>query len=748
MKFAVLFLTLFVIQNAYSQALVNNDPKDFKTLFRKAERSFQVQEYKDAIVTYNELIEIDPSNNNLHFLLGYSYLMAKSDPEFAVKHLRRATSSIRRIYREGAYHERNTPTLTYFLLGKAYQKNYQFDLAIESYEQYKGYLDLLAFAEIEYVNRHIQSCYLAKSMIKNPVSVNFVTLAPYTSENYACNHPVVSGNDSMLIFTIEEQEQSIIAAIFRQKDGWSSPIMLDFGWDMPGNFYPSSVSYDGKELYLVYKDIMISDIYVSRFTQNSWSDPEPLGREINSPYDETHASISFDGQSLYFTSNRKGGWGGSDIYVSHRNEDGSWMEPENLGFGINTYYNEETPFIAQNDSVLYYSSDGFQTMGGYDIYMARLDLDALFLEPLHLGYPISTPDDDLYFNPGWDGITNYYVRKAYKAENSTIYTIINGTREVVKESEKVVEHEIDDHYYFVNAILFDYNTYELNDSARNEMEYIYAMMYKNPTIEIELIGHTDDIGSKEFNLELSNNRAESVKEYLVGKGISEDRIQVVAMGEDDPVAINRYEDGSDAPGGRSLNRNVSIRLTNKVGDNIRMAEIFVPPSLVPVQDRVYTILLLETAQLLDTMPNEISGQPVSLIYTDESKMYVLGSYSRITDAHDYLDEVIDNGYPDAYVMEKRNFESAIRKRTHGDQMENLEFTIQVIALKNPVEVSYFSEIKEVRIFKGTDGFHRYAYGNYKGITEAQRALSELKKMRKYRNAFIRPLSFYENISSN
>ncbi|MCF8225220.1 MAG: OmpA family protein [Bacteroidales bacterium] len=747
MKFVFAFLTFIILQNADSNQVDSSDPKQFKQLFSNAEKSFQLKDYKNAILTYKELLEIDSSNNNLHFLLGYSYLMNRSGLDLTIKHLERSIPSVHRWYREGAYHERNVPALAYFLLGKAYHKNYQFDQAVEAFENYKSYLDFLSFAEIEYVNRHIRSVDLARGMVKHPLSVEFIPMAEHTDENFSCSHPVVSGKDSMMIFSIEKKDGNHIAMILRQTDGWTAPRVLGIGREMPGTFYPVSVSYDGSELYLVYKDALISDLYVSTFVGKDWSNPQKLGSGINSTYDETHASISSDGQDLYFTSNRRGGWGGLDIYVSHKNEEGAWMEPVNLGYGINTYYNENTPFITQNDSVLYYSSEGFHTIGGYDIYVTRVEQDVFFIEPQHLGYPISTPDDDLFFNPGWDEITSYYARKPEdKSLTSSIFTIINGTRDALVNSSMDVEQKIDEHYYFVNTILFEFDEFTLNENARKEIEHIFSMMHRNPDIEIELIGHTDDIGTSEYNLGLSKKRAQSVKNHLIEKGISEDRIGVLSSGEDDPLAINSYEDGTDAPLGRSLNRNVLIRINNEAGDNIRMAEIFVPPSLVPVQDKVYTVFLLESDQLLDTLPDEILGQPVSLIYTDSSKIYAMGNYNLITDAHEYLDKVIDNGYPEAYIIEKRNFENAIRKRTHGNQMENLQYTIQIMALKIWGEMSIFPELDSVRIFKGNDGFHRVVYGTFNSIDDAQRVLPKIKKMEKYNNAFIRPLSFYENIS--
>ncbi len=156
---------------------------------------------------------------------------------------------------------------------------------------------------------------------------------------------------------------------------------------------------------------------------------------------------------------------------------------------------------------------------------------------------------------------------------------------------------------------------------------------------------------------MSRKRAESVQKYLVQKGIAEERIKVLAMGEDDPIAINMHNDGSDAPEGRSLNRNVSIRIDNKDADRVEMREIFVPARLR------------------------------------------LG-----------------------------------------------KFTIQIMALKTPVELSYFNNIGSVRQFAGNDGFYRYVHGRYLTAKEAREELSDVKH-KGYDTAFIRPLTYYEGIAA-
>lgn len=729
----------------------SQDSRTIKRLFRDAEYYYLLEEYEEAIKYYQELVDVDPENSNAHYLLGHSYIEAGKELELAIPHLRIAVKDVTEDYREGSYKERKAPLLAWFMLGRAYHINEQFDRAIEAYQSYREKIDYMQFAEIEYVKRQIKSCELAKSMISNPQDIYFRELEEIKYRNFPVSHPVVSGNDSLLIFSIEKAEGNSVAMCTREGDKWSKPRVFDSELQVEGMFYPVSVSYEGDELFLVYRDYMTADLFVSNNDGRRWSPAKPLGKEINSRYLETHASISADGETLYFTSNRPDGWGGLDIYRSQRAEDGTWMEPENLGFGINTYYNEETPFISQNDSVLYFSSEGMKTMGGYDVFLTRIDEEGYFTIPKNLGYPISTTMDDLFYNPGWQGTRGYLAKRdGDESEPTQIYTVLKenpaGDREealaqTVVNTTSEETKRLSDYYYIMNNILFGYNEHTLDSEAIREAERIYAMMKQNPSVEIELTGHTDSRGSASYNRILSEKRAQSVKNYLVQRGIESERIILLAVGEKDPVAINKYEDGSDAPEGRLLNRNVSIRISNMEARQVRLAEVFVPKHLVPDNDRVYSVLLTESKQMIDTMPREILGQPVSLVSTDASMMYTLGKYDDRSQAQEALNMVLDNGFPNAYVTEKRDFEHTIRRRTMGDKAEKLQYTIQIIALRNPVDPSYFKDLN-VRQFVGRDGFHRYVFGVFESINEAIEVLP-LVKDRGYDSAFIKPLSHYE-----
>lgn len=754
----------------------------FRDLFRQAESYFINKEYHNALDVYKQLLHIDPLNSNIHFLTGYCHMKIRSSPDLQIIHFEKAVPEINEYYREGSHFETGAPPLVFFLLGKSYLRNYEFDKAIEAFNKYKSLQDKLSFAEIEYTNMFINASELAREMILDPRRVEFIPLAYTRMEGKSVSHPVVSGDGSVMVIRITGVEGIQTAMLQRMDSVWSDPVMIDDQLDMSGSYYPSSLSWDGRELYLVSTSGFNADIYTAAYDGAAWSDARSIGSPINTRYSETHASISADNQTLYFTSDRKDGWGGMDIYRSVRNERGRWSKPENLGSEINTYYQEETPFIMGNDSVIYFSSEGHETIGGFDVFTARRDKDGTFSNVRNLGFPISTPGDDLFFNPGWDSEKNYYARGRESNESSDgIYAVVwlpdedtvaltdqesflaaatppvslavTETEALSAEIPVKLTDPVDNdgsYYYITGRILFAFNTSALSEEARKEVSYVADMMNTYRDINIELIGNSDSKGSPAYNAILSEKRALSVKDFLVGKGVAGARIKVIAAGEHNPVAINTYADGTDAPKGRALNRNVSVRIDKLGQDRVRLAELFVPLHLVPEKDKVYSILLMETFDFNDTIPLFLYDRDITLILTGTSVMYTLDNYDTRSEAQEALEMVIDEGYRDAGVIENRRFEQVVEERsaeedgTSERKQGAAGFTIQIMALKNPVDITYFKQMEGVRVFKGVDGIYRYVYGNYSGVIEARDRLKEVRE-KGFKEAFIRPCDYYESI---
>lgn len=725
--------------------------KNAKAVFMEADYNYLMGDYQKAQALFENLLSADPGNCNLNFLCGNCCLKLSGTGNKAIGYLEKAVLVVSPSYKNSSYKERYAPTEAYLQLARAYHINGDFNEAIYTYEIYRDSTELKKLAEIEFVNSQIKSCEYATQMVASPMKVKFQNVLQDAGQEYSRTNPVVSGNDSMMIFVGNNTLNKAIMMISRQNEDWSKPYKINSQLGATGNFFPVSLSYDGTELYLVQQDYFDSEVYVSRYANRRWSRVEKLNKNINTKYYETHASVSRDGRSLFFTSDRKGGYGGLDIYQSDKDPDGSWGEAINLGPVINTIYNEESPFITKHDSKLYFSSEGHQTIGGFDIFFAERDLEDVWSSPENIGYPVNTTDDDLFYNPGWNDHCGYYawgiqeralrnIKVINILPNEELLSVVpeETVLEVaddVKVAEELVKvgSETDPGlsktgaYITLNNILFEFNDYSLSKEATQEVDRIYEVMLESKEITVELTGHTDSKGFSEANMRLSRQRAQSVANYLIERGVSADRITVRGSGESSPVAINEFSDGSDAPSGRSFNRHTSIKINNLPDEKFQVAEMLVPESLKPIWDRSYSVLLTENEQEIKKMPDEFFGRSVTLVKTENSNFYFAEKFESKAEAVTYLNEAIDYGFPEARILETGELARFLGGRNQVENSSNYTYTIQIMALKRSRDVSYFSDLGLVMKYTGEDGIHRYTYGKYGSKDEADRELSQVQQ---------------------
>jgi outer membrane protein OmpA-like peptidoglycan-associated protein len=372
-------------------------------------------------------------------------------------------------------------------------------------------------------------------------------------------------------------------------DGWSTPENL--GDSINTEFWESapSLSPDKRDLYFASRQpdgFGGSDIYVShRLTNGQWSAPVNLGPTINTVGDEGTPFIHADNQSLYFTSSGHPGYGGDDLFVTHKGAKGTWSKPENLGYPINTIENEGSLVIAANGKTAYYASDRADSRGGLDLYTFDLREDIrpaqtlwvkgkVFDKSTHKGLPSSVLLTDLssrevISNLQTDETGNYLItlpkgkdyafnvnRKGYlffsanfalsQGAADTAYTIDIPLQPIEANAAIVLKN-----------IFFQTNQYELKPESLAELNEVVQLLKENPTLRIQINGHTDNSGTSAENKVLSQNRAEAVTLYLVANGIAQPRLSFKGFGDTSPVADNT------SPEGRAQNRRTELKVISK-----------------------------------------------------------------------------------------------------------------------------------------------------------------------------------------
>ena len=424
---------------------------------------------------------------------------------------------------------------------------------------------------------------------------------------------------------------------------WSKSISLPGNINTNQNEGAQNISQDGQ--WLIFTGCNFPeghgscDLYISYLTAEGWSTPENLGDSINTEDWESAPSLSPDKRDLYFASRRDGGYGGSDIYVSHRLLNGHWSAAENLGPTINTVGDEGTPFIHADNQSLYFTSSGHPGYGGDDLFLSRKGPDGAWQKPENLGYPINTIENEGSLVISADGKTAYYASdRADSRGGLDLYTFqlrsdirpaqtlwVKGkvfdkitrkglpssvaltdlsTRRIISKlqtdetgnylitlpkgkdyafnvqrkgylffSENFpLSGEQGDTAYNIdiplqpieaNAVLvlknifFDLNKFELKPESQVELDEVVRLLKDNPTVKVQINGHTDNSGKTTDNLTLSENRARSVMAYLVSKGINAGRLSAKGWGDTQPISDNTTAEG------RAQNRRTELKVISK-----------------------------------------------------------------------------------------------------------------------------------------------------------------------------------------
>lgn len=411
MKKLVLFswlIATFINADLFSQSKL-----EIKNNFYDAESWILFEDYKEALPLYQQLLRIYPDNSNFKYRIGQCYINTPGEKEKAVSFLEDAVKNINPKYKEGKFRESGAPYDALYYLANAYRINNQLDKALETYKLFKKNLNSEVY-DSTIVNLQIQSCLNAKELMSMPLFIKEKNLGSNINSINSDFNPVISDNEDVIVFSRNEAFYDAILYSTKVNGQWKGPLNMNEILKVDKDLFPTSISSDGKTLYLYSSADYDGIIYTSQFENGLWSPLVKLNDNINTKYWESHATISHDNKKLYFTSNRKGTLGGLDIYVSNRDSTSEWGPAVNLGPVINTPYNEESPFLSQDDKTLFFSSRGHFNMGGYDIFYSTLLSNGEWSVPLNVGYPLNSTDDDVFFKPLNEGYEGYYAKESSK----------------------------------------------------------------------------------------------------------------------------------------------------------------------------------------------------------------------------------------------------------------------------------------------------------------------------------------------
>lgn len=646
-----------------------NDPVvklGYEKKLRWADNLYKSGSFFNAVDYYNQLAEEQPRNPYLHYQIAECYWGLRDYP-LAAKHYGFAYDISKTLYPEAIYKQ-----------AQMLKMNGEYDKAIAAFNRFiednpKTYKKLKKRALVE-----IDGCERGKKSMLDPIDARVFNLGPNVNTAYTEYAPLPLGDTALLFATMKNND--VVDANKLDREDYVSRFMIShkfkrmeekdtFQWALKFNdgnfndpkFHVGNGSYSpgGDRFYFTRclendSNGMTCRIYVSEFTQDRWGEPTELGFEINqktSSNTQPFSTMIGKKEILFFSSNRTlQSRGGYDIwYTVYDAKLKTYRRPQNAGKQVNTEGDEMTPYYDERKGMLYFASNGWATLGGFDIYEAKGG-PSRYTNLANLGYPINTSADEMYYVLDPVGKPDAYLvsnrvgsvalknptccddiwRVQYEPKLLVQGKVLNqkdqtpATELVVKMVDEAGNLKTFDskdgkfefrtqrgHNYILNAdktgftstrgvvstvdkkrtapddtvfvtlyideiafnetfklenIQYAYDDATILPTSAAELEKLITFMQDNPSLDVEIHSHTDSKGDDNYNLNLSQRRAESVVNYLVNNGVTRERLSAKGFGESVPVAPNTLQNGADNPDGRALNRRTEFKIISEVPD--------------------------------------------------------------------------------------------------------------------------------------------------------------------------------------
>jgi len=693
---------------------------------RDAEELLGQDNIVQAIKSFETQLAADPENPELLMRLGFCYYLTPSQKEKAPDILQKATElykeqNLTKAMRQTHYYEAK------FYWAKSLSKNYQFDDAEKIFKELRRDLKKKKKMKAK-INHEIQICKTAKKMLEDMDDV--VIVSPFGLNSEFDDHtPLLQADGTTMVFT-SKRNNGIVDEL--KPDGQysedifytqiedrscSSPILVDKALATGAHESNCGFSPDGSRLFLYTQ----GDIYFSQKSNSHWSIPEPFIDQVNSKKKENHICINSEETTIYFSSSRRGGFGGMDIYKLEKDDQGHWGQPVNLGKNINTEHDDDGPFIHE-DGTLYFASKGHETMGGFDVFKAESDDKGNFKKPENLGFPINSVEEEVYFFMSKDNKQGYFsstrkggagrsdIYMADFADSSKVYLLVKG--EVYKEGGDTEDIEVN---------ITDINGKKKMDNVSMQEGSFVNVVEKGK--EYYAVFESEGYFFETVNID-------APKDSLREKNYADVELKKIKKGEvskEYNIDFNE-ENNSDI---EDENKIFMKTLSNFMKGN---PDLFVDISSGGNNDNIDR--KKRNQNIIDYLTKE--GIDEKRIYTDiNDNSAGSNSSSKIT----IMDEMVLLA---SKTSKSKQFPPSVEELSSGNKITG-EYTIQIGAFKKKKSLNdkYFSEINtSLKMKKGKDGLHRYTYGKYDYKSDAQQNLEIIHSLG-FKDAFIRELKWYE-----
>ncbi len=632
MRSIILFIALFFASVAVdAQNRYSTTNKEAIQYYVQANRSIDDHLYDEAIIQLQKAIAADSK-----FIEAYAQL---GD----VARLRKHNTPAIEAYRKVIDLDPDFNRAIYIKIGEVELIEGQYADAAKHLEKYLTYPNISA-SNLATAQKFLKDAKFGMEAVQNPVAftpINIGTQINTAADEYS---PIATADQQTLIFTRQINGNEDFYTSSKLNEKWQNATYLSQQINTAKNNEGSqSISQDGKYLFFTGCNrpdgLGRCDIYISQKKGDEWSKPFNLSPPINTSGWESQPSISPDGRTLFFVSNRAGGYGGYDIWKSTLTSKG-WGQPENLGPNINTAYNEQSPFIHADNNTLYFCSNGWPGMGGQDLFVTRLGGDGKWGKPENLGYPINSNGDETALTLSADGATAFFASNNLKGlggfdiytfempvkTRPQVVTYIKGvvsdakTKQPLESAVEILDLQTTQPVYqdyssadkgdflatlpagknyglnisktgylfysenfslvgyqsatpfninvllepieignkvILKNIFFDTNKFDIKSESITELQKLIEFLQLNPTLRIEISGHTDNVGNDVLNQTLSENRAKAVYDYLIANKMEAARLIFKGYGKNQPIAANDTEDG------RSKNRRTEFKIIAK-----------------------------------------------------------------------------------------------------------------------------------------------------------------------------------------